>query len=195
MTSDDTKIEIESSSLLHPLHGSSHGSILSVDRDVDDILHDLKIFASLKENERISTTSGVFVNKASDKMAALTRFYYGETRHKNLSYIEKRFFDAFERIDQYLQQRDMMLTLKPENMSREQVLYRRKNNQTVTRLLKGIGAAKERLSRVLKTTYEQDVTSISRIERICEDIEDRLNLVNVSIKYIEDREINKMKSE
>jgi len=167
---------------------SPHASLLADDPEVDSILHDLKVFASLKENERLSTTAGVYINKASDKLVALKRLYNGENRARNLTYMEKRFHEAFAKIDNYLTQREATHGVKSTDLTRAQLLLRVKNTQMISRLKGAIQAAREKIARVFKTTYEDDPTAISRIERICEDIDDRLKQVEVSVKFLEDRE-------
>jgi len=167
---------------------SPHSSLLAEDKEADEILHDLKVFASLKENERVSTSSGVYVNKASDKFVAIKRLYNGENRVRNLNYIEKRFHDAFAKIDEYLQEREQLQRIDVSQMTRSQPLLRMKNVQIVTRLKSSIQTSKDKIARVLKTTYEDDPTAVSRIERICEAIDDRLRQVETSIRYLEDRD-------
>jgi hypothetical protein len=172
---------------IFPSGSSPHRSLLAEDKDADEILHDLKVFASLKENERVSTSSGVYVNKASDKFVAIKRLYNGENRIRNLNFIEKRFHDAFGKIDEYLQQREQLQSVDPSQMTRNQILLRMKNMQVVSRLKSGIQISKDRIARVLKTTYEDDPTAVSRIERICEAIDDRLKQVEASVKFLEDK--------
>ena len=172
---------------LFPPGSSPHRSLLAEDKEVDEILHDLKVFASLKENERVSTGSGVYVNKASDKFVAIKRLYNGENRIRNLNFIEKRFHDAFAKIDEYLQQREQLQSVDANHMTRNQILLRMKNMQVVSRLKNGIQISKDKIARVLKTTYEDDPTAVSRIERICEAIDDKLKQVEISVKFLEDK--------
>jgi DNA mismatch repair ATPase MutS len=166
---------------------SVHRSLLADDKEVDEILHDLKVFASLKENERVSTSSGVYVNKASDKFVAIKRLYNGENRIRNLNFIEKRFHDAFNKIDEYLQERERLQSVDASQMTRNQILLRMKNMQVVSRLKNGIQTSKDKIARVLKTTYEDDPTAVSRIERICEGIDDRLRQVEASVRFLEEK--------
>jgi hypothetical protein len=168
----------------------STSSSLADDREAEEILHDLKIFASLKENERISTEGpSLAVHKPWDKLTWVKRtFVTGDDRFANLKYITKRFQQAFSKIDTYLNHREMMLNVKPDELTRAQILFRLKNDQMVHRFCDSIKLAKTQIARVMRVTYQDDPTAISYIDRICEQVDDKLEQVRVSVHYLDSRE-------
>src|SRR5579872_3859478 len=84
-------------------------NIQNEEKEIEKILHDLKIFASIKENEKLSTVFEVTVNKPSDKLISLKRWSTGDNRQINIAYVEKRFKTAFEKIDDALEKKEKLL--------------------------------------------------------------------------------------
>lgn len=155
------------------------------DKEVEEILNHLKIFAQVKENEKLATQMGVGVNKPTELFLWAKRFYNGDSRDKTLSFIENTFRKAFDKINQALQRRETLLAVDEGVLSRSQMLQRLRNMQRINRLQKSVLTAKERLFTKLRSTYEDDAAVTSRIDILCEDIQDKLGEIDASIKFFE----------
>jgi hypothetical protein len=169
---------------------SLFSSIARADPESEEILQALKIFASLKENDRIST-SGSFltVHRPGDKLVWLKRLINNESRTTNFDYLEKRFRRAFEKIDEYLKTKDSFMTSQSTNPTQSQMLcaplIQLQNQQKILRLCRAIKAASDNISKAWKTTYEQDSAALCRLANLSEDIQDKLAQVDLSVQLLD----------
>jgi len=69
---------------------------------VDEIFHALKVIGSLRENERVRTESVPFSIDRTGNFQFLMRWWYNETRMKNIQAVAKVFNDAFSVADMAL---------------------------------------------------------------------------------------------
>lgn len=153
-------------------------------KEVDEVLNFLKIFAQVKEHEKLATQVGVGVNKPTEKFMWVKRMYYGDSREKTLAFIETTFKKAFDIVSQALERREALSTLSEEKVTRAHMLARLRNMQRITRLQKSIQTAKDKLFSKLRSTYADDAAVTSRIDILCESIEDKLEEIDASIKFL-----------
>jgi len=160
------------------------------DKEVEDVLNHLKIFAQVKENEKLATQVCVGVNKPNEFLNWAKRRYYGDSRDKTLAFIENTFKQAFEKINSALARREVLLRVKENSLTRIQMLQRLRNMQRITRLQKAVSAAKDKLFTKLRATYEDDPTTTSRIDILCENIQDKLLEIDASIDFLKHQHHN-----
>lgn len=85
----------------HPGKNSRHDS-----RRCRHLVYQLKIIASLKKNDRINTTNGLYIQNSV--FQSVQRWYTGENRSVNLSTLESIFDEALEYYEHLLQQIEAM---------------------------------------------------------------------------------------
>ena len=171
--------------LLDEHSNSSFKGSDTLEHDIETIIRNLKIIGSLKENEKICTqTGGVFVLKPADRMNAFIRYYYGETREKNLTFIEQEFNKAFENIDIALKKRERLIEVDETSMTREQMQEHLKNKQLITRLQKEINETRSKI-RGLQITYANDSQINARIRVLEDTIEDKLELTKENVCFLD----------
>jgi Mg2+ and Co2+ transporter CorA len=87
-----------------------------------------------------------------------------------------------------LERREAMISIDDSVIiTRTMMLQRLRNMQRITRLQKAVHMAKEKLFTKLRSTYEDDATITSRIDILCEDIEDKLKEIDASIRFLEEK--------
>lgn len=155
------------------------------DKEETEILNNLRIIAQVRENEKLSTRYGVSISKPTESFLWAKRMYYGESRDQTLEFINHTVSKAFEKINSALELRETIF--EEEVKTRDQLLKRLRNTQRIERFRNAISALKETISRKLRSTYETDATTISKIDTLCEHIEDKLNEIDASIKFLSDR--------
>ena len=155
------------------------------DNEEIEILNNLKIIAQIRENEKLSTRYGVSINKPTETFLWAKRMYYGESRDQTLNFIDHTISKAFSKINTALEMRETIF--EDEVKTRDQLLKRLRNTQRIERFRNAIAIVKETVSHKLRSTYESDATTTSRIDTLCDHIEDKLNEIDASIKFLADR--------
>ena len=156
-------------------------------KEIEQVLQDLKVFSSIKENEKLGSRLVVCIDKPSHTLVSLKRWYYGDGRDRTVQFVENRFKKAFEKINRALEVREKMLSISDEKLTRAQMLTRLQNSHRIMRLKDAIIRARNKIFPNLKATYEQDTATASRIENLAEDVDDRLKEVNASIRFLDDK--------
>ena len=114
---------------------------------------------------------------------SIIRSYHGECREKNIAFLESTFRKAFEIIEKALQERED-LCKKKDSKTREEMLEILRNCQLIKRLKHKIQTAKEKM-KSLMTTYESDVNTIARLKLLQDRVDDQLEQISESIKYLD----------
>jgi len=170
-----------------PMNDEDPDLEISDEKEVREILHHLKIFAQVKENEKLATQMGVGVHKPSEPLLWFRRMYSGDSRDKNLSFIETTFNKAFALVNGALQRRESLVLGSDSHPkeTREHMISKLRNGQRIARLSRSIGVARERLFSKLRSTYEDDPTITSRIDILAENIDDQLKEVEASMAFLD----------
>jgi len=170
---------------------SVHPKFADVFKSPDDLLHALKVIASVKPHERFSTHAGIYIHPEPQRPATwrdvlypiwLIRLTNGEDRIANLKALKAVFVGALLVIEAALQEREHVF--KPKDpLCRIDVVQKQKNEQTITRMTDAVTRAVESLNH-LKQTYEGDASACARIDMLMDVIRDRLALVATSLQFL-----------
>lgn len=172
---DAERVEMDEFSTQHP----DLGKLLLTS---DDLCHALKVIASIKENERFSTSGGIYVQPNDESWVWMKRWLCGDDRTTNIKTIKMIFIATFALIDKCLIEREEIM--KKKTSSRPDVIQRMKNAQLISRLTKAIVDAKVSMEH-LKKTYKDDAHTVSRIDMLSDSIKDRLQLICTSLQCLE----------
>lgn len=171
--------------------------LAEVFKSPDDLIHALKVIASIRPHEKFSTSSGIFIHTEVQTPPTwhhwikhylqplwLVRLTQGEDRLSNLRAIKSIFVGALGVVDESLQERELLGAAKKDsNVKRSELVRKMKNEQLITRLSDAMEKASNSLSN-LKQTYEGDAHVCARIDMLCEMIRDRLALVKTSLELL-----------
>lgn len=157
--------------------------------EVREILRDLHTLTHLRENDRVNTrTNGTRISRPFEPFLWLRRFLWGESREQNLVDVGSLFNRALNCIDEALQERERMQErmqrLPPECISRADVVAKLQNQQLIDNLARAITQTKDKVFRSLKTTYDLDAQTLSKIECLNQEIDDRLQQIEVSLQFL-----------
>jgi hypothetical protein len=156
----------------------------------ENLLHALKVVASIQPKDRFSTTTGIYIDTAPEDRFqwsiqwAKRTLWNREGREKNLQVLTSLFIAAFVNLEEALEEREKIGLAEPQ--SRLEVVAKLKNTQRLNRVKKAVEGAKAGIEH-LKETYSDDTNTRALINNLNESIEDRLNLAETSIKFL-DRE-------
>lgn len=153
-------------------------------RDLDEVLEHLRMFASIKDNEKISTQCYVYINKPNDHLTWLRRTWSGDSREQNLKFIEGVFTKAFKRIGFELERLERTHKKDPQTLS--QLRLQVENKQIIERLQKAVQDATDRIFARLKVTYQDDSTFLSRVDTLLETVQLKLRQVKESVIFLEE---------
>ena len=129
------------------------------------VLEDLKILASVKQNERISTQYGLRIESHADVTQSIRRWIYGENRILNINTVSNIFERSFILFD------DLSKNIQDENELNNNINQHIK--RIIHRLYNNIVNAKNGMVN-LKVTYEQDKSIVSKIDSLNEKVDDYL---------------------
>ena len=144
------------------------------DETVTRVLHDLKVIAAIKENQRIYRAESGFLNIDNPSyLSSLYRFIMRENRHKNITDIVNVINDAFAIAENSCRKIESKDTISDD---RENSL-RQLNNFNLMLKIKGAVEDSSIGLQSLRSTYSDDTSLISRIAVVEE-------LKNQSIKEL-----------
>ena len=125
------------------------------------LVHSLKVLASIRENDRISTKKGIFVDSADNQLQSLYRWMASENRKHNLSTLESVFDRGFEMYTQLIRARTTEDKTDPQQIRRlEQEIY------SASRGIEN-----------LMVTYATDSHTVARLVLLNECTHDRLQQI------------------
>lgn len=153
------------------IHNLQPGNVYPSDTQVTNILHSLKVISKTKENDRLNTKSGIFIDSFENFLQPITRWARGERRDNNLETITDIFNKAFDMAFLFLEHRKTL-----SNMTSNNSLEWLQNTQIINRVTAEITSAQKGLSN-LKTTYKGDQHTVARIVLLYETIQDKLQQI------------------
>jgi hypothetical protein len=159
------------------------------DKTVEQVILSLRVIGSIREKDRLYTSSGNVVVSPSFKSDFLYRgipkLYCLESREKNLQDVKNILDTAFTLIDGLIATEEVFQnTIHNEAPSRRRVMEITKNQQTLGRLSECLDSAITGL-RNWQSTYESDVTTKEGIKLFIDNIEDKLLQIRKSKEYFE----------
>jgi len=169
-----------------PLFATSGNAPTQYQRpEVREILRDLHTLTHLRENDRVNTrTNGTRISRPFEPFVWLRRFIFGESREQNISDVGSLFNRALNVIDEALQERERLLQQQSEPLSRADLVQRLQNQQLIDNLAHAITLTKDKVFRSLKITYDADAQTLSKIECLNQEIDDRLQQIEVSLQFL-----------
>jgi hypothetical protein len=136
-----------------------------VDATFVQLVHSLKVLASIRENDRISTKKGIFVDSADNQLQSLYRWMASENRKHNLSTLESVFDRGFEMCTQLIRAR-----------TTEDKTDHLKKTQQIRRLEQEIYSASRGIENLM-VTYATDSHTVARLVLLNECTQDRLQQI------------------
>mgnify|MGYP001029107093 CR=1 FL=1 len=128
-------------------------------------IHCLKIIATLKENDKLITKRGLFIDSYDNIWQSITRWMHTENRCQNIDRLVDIFNGAFDIANTIITHREAIG--KPDSVVMLQ------NKQEITRLMIEITRADKAMAH-LTVTYSTDSHTVAKIELLRESIHDRL---------------------
>lgn len=141
-----------------------------LDASVLQILHSLKVIASIKKNDRVATKKGIFIDTSDTYLQAFYRWMNSENRGHNVSTLENVFNRAFEICWSLIEEKKKQ-SVKHEKMD---------SDQRIHRLDAEIRNAQRGVSN-LAITYEADTHTVAKLQLINERIHDRLQQLQCAL--------------
>ena len=129
------------------------------------IIHSLKVIATLKENDKLITKRGLFIDSYDNIWQSITRWVYTENRCQNIDTLVGIFNQAFDIANTLLTHREAI------GVTDSVVMLQ--NIQEIERLVHEIKRADKAIANLI-VTYSTDSHTIAKIELLRESINDRL---------------------
>ena len=149
------------------------------DETIDRVLHDLKVVAAIRSNNKIYTENGMLNLDHGGVSSSMYRFVKGENRNKGISAINNVLSDAFAICENSFR--------KIENQevkeSRETILHKMKSYHLVCKLRSGVSDCIIGLKN-LRTTYCHDTSVTARIDVLNERVFQSIKELDASLEII-----------
>jgi hypothetical protein len=104
-----------------------------MDSDLMQVMHSLKVLGTLRENDRITTKQGIHVQKCTNVMSGILRWFSSETRLTNILALKKLFESALKWCQTLSTERKTILD-EETNVLDEKEIKLLKNSQQMERL-------------------------------------------------------------
>jgi hypothetical protein len=163
---------------------SEHPDVSKMLETPENLCHALKVIASIKPNERFSTSTGIYVQSNEESWTWFRRWVYGDDRASNMKAIKIIFVATFVTIDRCVLEREEFMKKAGNDLGRVEVIQRMKNAQLIERITQSVVDAKHSLQN-LKKTYREDTHTCARIDMLSDSIKDRLQLIKTSLQFLD----------
>lgn len=152
------------------------------------LCHALKVIALIRPHEKFNTKFGIHIQPLDDPWAWLWRWVCREDRATNIQTIRIIFLATFMVLDQHLETMECFNRMVVEKKDRRRpnrtdLVAQIQNTQMVERLIQSIQHAQKGIEN-LKTTYADDTHTCARIDMLLDSISDKLQLVKISLDYL-----------
>lgn len=152
-----------------------------------EIFHALKVIASVKEKQRLSTSGGsISVQAADDRMQFFWRFLGRQGRERNLDDVEAVLKAAFTTIEFLLTERETFEAKSEDLMSRGELVKRLRNQQRIDRSRRAVKSVFDNIGNLIET-YRDDARTVTRIELLKETMKDHLDRIDASLSFLDKR--------
>jgi hypothetical protein len=132
---------------------------MSTEAQMMQILHSLKVISTIKENDKVATNNGMYID--TSVWQSMSRWFSKEARDQNVEKIGAVFQRAFAFCEGLLD--------TPKSTDIEEL----QTAQSLNRLQREIASAQTGLLN-LTVTYENDTSTVARIQALHELTTDRL---------------------
>ena len=147
---------------------------------LDRLVHDLKVIASLRQNDKLCTNGSGMLN--IDRPGLFTgfwRYLYSENRMLTISNLQNVFVDAHSACTNHFRRMDQLYNVN----TREAKASYAKCLLVVQRMKHSIHRARFGLKH-LRSTYENDVSSTARLDVLNERVGEGLKSLEVSMRLL-----------
>lgn len=162
---------------------NKHPRLQSILVNPDNLLHALKVIASIRPNTRLSTVSGIYLQTSDDPWMGIRRRFWGEDRLQNIRVVKSIFIAAFVMIDDAFDEREQFIR-EPTSSKRQDIIQSLKNKQLIERITLCIQQARGSIDH-LKSTYSEDANMCALVDMLNETIKDRIQLIQRSIEILD----------
>jgi len=145
--------------------------------EISSVLHSLKVLAAIKENDKVETRKGVYVDRSDSFMQPWYRWIHAENRKTNLAAIEGIFERALNCCDILVKQRTAM----KQTEEKKDPLLLVANKQLIQRLQAELKSALKGV-RNLAVTYHSDSHSTATIALVQDTVTDRVERINFQLE-------------
>jgi hypothetical protein len=155
----------------------------------NEILHALKIFSTIEENDRIFThNTSIYIMAGSQHLQWFWRWLYEEDRLKNITYVSNIIMHAFTIAESRLQEREGLLITRLEHKSINQQhnIHVLQNERSLVRMKKNIQEIIPGLCN-LKKTYSTDAAVCAHLDILVENITDFFDVFDASLSYLKSK--------
>lgn len=139
------------------------------------LLHSLKVISTIRENDRISTKKGIFVDPSDNPMQSMVRWFTSESRKHNTSTMSSIFDRSFNLCESLVENRAKLSSSSDEQL---------KNMQQIRRMEQEIRNARRGVANLM-ITYETDTHTVAKLVLINERIQDRLQRIHHSLSQMQ----------
>lgn len=129
---------------------------MELKQQVVEILHSLKVLASIKENDRVKTLTGIYIQRSDMLLQGIMRWLGSENRTSNISCITKIFEKAFQLCEE--------LMMEEAKMEEKQLL-----NRLITEIFNARNGVLN-----LKVTYQKDSHILASLDVVGDMVDDQL---------------------
>jgi hypothetical protein len=142
------------------------------------IIHSLKVIATLKENDKLITKRGLFIDSHDNIWQSISRWIYTENRCQNIDTLVNIFNISFDTANAIINHREAICKIDSVVMLQ--------NKQEIKRLIIEITNADKAITHLI-VTYSTDSHTVAKIELLRESIHDRLSQIEHRLSQIEHR--------
>lgn len=170
------------------------------------VLHSLKVLSTIKENDKVTTRKGVYINRCDNGLSGLLRWFWSENRSSNLDAIDAILQRGLRVCQDLLNQRQELMKegvdpdAEQENDGKEEgeeeeegkephqkrEIRILENTQLVKRFQKELTGALGGV-RNLTVTYAYDAHSVAKISLIGDFVSDELERIDVAFRRLTPR--------
>lgn len=130
------------------------------DSTIERILHDLKVIAAIRENDKLYTDAGLLNLDHGGVYSPIYRFVNGENRNKGLTAVGNIFQDAFVVAENSARRIDQV---NNKDADREATIIKLKTFHTILIVRRAISRAISGIKN-LRATYGSDTSVVARID-------------------------------
>ena len=144
----------------------------------DRLLHDLKLLASLRENDKVCVRDGLLSVNRPGAASSLSRWVHGDCRLRTLAVVQNTFMDALQMVEYGLER---LTGERPAGWGPRDELTGHAQRRLVARLVRSLQQACVGLTR-LRATYLNDSSMAAKLDVLRERVSERLGAMEQCIQ-------------
>lgn len=148
---------------------------------IDRVLHDLKVIAAIRDNDKIFTQNGMLNLDHGGFSSSIYRSIKGESRNRGISAINNVLSDAFAIADNSFRK----IENQELNETRETRVYKMKSYHLICKVRSGVSDCIIGFKN-LRTTYSDDTSVTARIDVMKERVSQGLRELDASLSILKE---------